>query len=221
MLQEAWPQGTNQAGDKAVQTPLRDGRHASISFPEASSPRITGAAAVPYAYCCCAIRREDSTICLACRTMSMPRQPLMPACLPAARAVPALRAAGHLPGARGVCVEGGREVAEQRGRRLCGAPEAPRSQRCVAGWPASCAMPSYCSLFVCSCGSYSARRWWRSRGGPAPASASCHPVAAFPKWLPCPGMPCPACSVLPALLSPSCPTVASLSCAAFLCIAFG
>lgn len=33
-LQEAWPAGTNQAGDKAVQTPLADGRHLTITFPE-------------------------------------------------------------------------------------------------------------------------------------------------------------------------------------------
>lgn len=33
-LQEAWPAGTNQAGDKAVQTPLADGRHLTITFAE-------------------------------------------------------------------------------------------------------------------------------------------------------------------------------------------
>ena len=52
LLQEAWPQGTNQAGDKAVQTPLRDGRHASISFPEASTHRL-----VPFAALCCPVAR--------------------------------------------------------------------------------------------------------------------------------------------------------------------
>lgn len=33
-MQECWPAGTNQAGDKAVQTPLADGRHLTITFPE-------------------------------------------------------------------------------------------------------------------------------------------------------------------------------------------
>lgn len=33
-IQENWPAGTQQAGDKAVQTPLTDGTHLSIMFPE-------------------------------------------------------------------------------------------------------------------------------------------------------------------------------------------
>ncbi|KAI3425011.1 hypothetical protein D9Q98_008393 [Chlorella vulgaris] len=37
--QDCWPQGTNQAGDKAVQTPLRDGRHLTLTFPEAGCPQ--------------------------------------------------------------------------------------------------------------------------------------------------------------------------------------
>lgn len=37
-VQESWPAGTQQAGDKAVQTPLADGRHLTITFPEVGGP---------------------------------------------------------------------------------------------------------------------------------------------------------------------------------------
>ncbi|PRW45423.1 Carbohydrate-Binding Module Family 45 [Chlorella sorokiniana] len=36
---ESWPAGTNQAGDKAVQSPLRDDRHLTVTFPEATCPQ--------------------------------------------------------------------------------------------------------------------------------------------------------------------------------------
>jgi hypothetical protein len=38
LLQNCWPPGTNQAGDKAVQTRLNDGRHLTITFPEEGCP---------------------------------------------------------------------------------------------------------------------------------------------------------------------------------------
>ncbi|EFN54548.1 hypothetical protein CHLNCDRAFT_135335 [Chlorella variabilis] len=36
--QDCWPPGTNQAGDKAVQTALSDGRHLTLTFPEDTCP---------------------------------------------------------------------------------------------------------------------------------------------------------------------------------------